>query len=221
MALENTIESIKVALSFPVDGIEIDVHLTKDRIPVLGHDKHLKRISDSKADIANLTLAELRRVKLRNGEAVPTLEGALTVIGSGWVMLDIKADNSAKEVVSIIEKFPRIQFIVSGRYHHQTPEFKRLMPNLKVYLTGFIKPHETFEAARRYKADGLSLNGWSLTPITYRLAKRAGLEMMAYTINWPFVAKFINRFYPDVAICTNYPNRFMHHRKRGLSRDKG
>lgn len=209
LALENTIESIKKALQFPAYGIEIDVRMTKDRVLVLCHDKSLKKVSKSSAEIAHLTLDELKKIKLKNGETVPTLDEALRVIKSGFVVLDIKIDNCAEEVIEAINKFPKIEFVASGQKHTLTPKLKKLKPDLKVYLTGFIKPQETFESAKRYKADGLSLNGWSLNAITYRMAKAANLQMMAYTIDSPLVARFINRFYPDVAICTNHPERFL------------
>jgi len=220
LALENTIEGIKKALGFPIYGIEIDVRMTKDRILVLCHDKSLKRVSKSQAEIANSALSDLRKVRLKNGEVIVTLEEAMQIIGSKFTVLDVKVDNCAEELVATLDKFPNANYVVSTLKHGLAPKLRQLRDDFKIYLSGFIKPSETFDAARRYKANGLSLNAWSLNAITYRLAKRANLEMMAYTINWPFVAKFINRFYPAVAICTDHPERFLNRSRTNGAENK-
>ncbi|MES1168290.1 MAG: glycerophosphodiester phosphodiesterase family protein, partial [Oleiharenicola lentus] len=42
---ENTIAAFRRALALEVDGIELDVHVTKDGVPVVFHDAQLRRLT--------------------------------------------------------------------------------------------------------------------------------------------------------------------------------
>lgn len=56
---ENTIESMREAVSVGADAIEFDVHVTKDGVPVVHHDPTLDRTTNAKGLISDRTLAEL------------------------------------------------------------------------------------------------------------------------------------------------------------------
>lgn len=98
---ENSTELIKKAELFGANGIEIDVKLTKDRIPVLYHDDDLNtRLTQKSPLMGNInqyTYGILNQyVELIHGEKIPKLEDVLTqVIDStslNFVWLDIKGD---------------------------------------------------------------------------------------------------------------------------------
>lgn len=78
---ENTIEMTKMAARLGANGIEIDVRLTKDGIPVIFHDAffsiHTVRDKIWGGWLHNYTFKEVRRMKLRKGGRVPTLEEIL------------------------------------------------------------------------------------------------------------------------------------------------
>jgi glycerophosphoryl diester phosphodiesterase len=59
-APENTRSAFLRALSYPVDGIELDVQMSADGIPVLYHDRTLQRAGGGRRRIADLTLDQLR-----------------------------------------------------------------------------------------------------------------------------------------------------------------
>ncbi|MDD7732581.1 MAG: glycerophosphodiester phosphodiesterase family protein [Firmicutes bacterium] len=48
------------AAKYPIAGFELDVHLTKDGVPVICHDEDIKRTSNGSGLIKDMTLAELR-----------------------------------------------------------------------------------------------------------------------------------------------------------------
>src|SRR5437764_9218142 len=62
VAPENTIVSFKRALSDGADGVEFDVRLASDRVPVCIHDPDLRRIGLREGLIANLSSSELARI---------------------------------------------------------------------------------------------------------------------------------------------------------------
>lgn len=110
---ENTLEMIGVTENFGSTGIEIDVRLTKDNVPVLYHDEdiniRLTKKSPLNGPISDYTFAEISRfIRLVNGEKIPTLEDALLkVIDStslNVVWLDMKSVNNAMAKVIPIQQ---------------------------------------------------------------------------------------------------------------------
>ncbi|WP_233121453.1 glycerophosphodiester phosphodiesterase family protein [Tersicoccus sp. Bi-70] len=75
---EHTRAAYLQALEDGADGVECDIHLTRDGHPVLWHDDTLDRTSDGTGDVANLTLAAMRRLDVSSwkGAAIPTRFGA-------------------------------------------------------------------------------------------------------------------------------------------------
>ncbi|MGZ3915522.1 MAG: glycerophosphodiester phosphodiesterase [Flavisolibacter sp.] len=97
---ENSLEMMRMAARLGANGVEIDVRLTKDKVPVIIHDSFLSihTIQDSlfAGLVSHYTLAELKEKELRKGGQVPTLEEALHTIlyqtPLELVWLDIKKE---------------------------------------------------------------------------------------------------------------------------------
>ncbi|MFI6445967.1 glycerophosphodiester phosphodiesterase [Kitasatospora sp. NPDC050543] len=73
---ENTLPSIESALAAGADAVEVDVRLTRDRVPVLLHDDTLERLWRDPRPLRSLTLEQLDGVGVP-GLRVPTLADAL------------------------------------------------------------------------------------------------------------------------------------------------
>jgi glycerophosphoryl diester phosphodiesterase len=105
-ASENTTQIIEMASRFGATGIEIDVRLTKDGVPILYHDVSLSERLIQKngmvGPIENYTYAQLNALVrlVRNGERIPTLREALeTAVYNTplrFVWMDIKFHGSLK-----------------------------------------------------------------------------------------------------------------------------
>ena len=112
-ASENSVEIIKMASRLGATGVEIDVRLTRDGVPILFHDATLNERLIQKngmvGPIENYSYAQLNNlVKLVNGERIPTLREALNetvyntplryvwldtkFIGSMQILRDIQAE---------------------------------------------------------------------------------------------------------------------------------
>lgn len=63
-APENTLSSFYLGLLQGANGIETDVQLTKDGVPVLFHDDTVDRVSDGHGKLSNYTLEELKKLKI-------------------------------------------------------------------------------------------------------------------------------------------------------------
>src|SRR6187402_1946261 len=86
-APENTLPAISAALAAGFDYVEVDVALTADRQPVLMHDPEVDRTTDGSGALADLTLAEVRKLDAGAwfdphfaGTRVPTLHEFLDVL---------------------------------------------------------------------------------------------------------------------------------------------
>ena len=59
---ENTMLAFRKAAEVGTDGIELDVHATKDGVLVVQHDERVDRTTDGTGRICDLRFEELRRV---------------------------------------------------------------------------------------------------------------------------------------------------------------
>jgi glycerophosphoryl diester phosphodiesterase len=89
-APENTMAAFQAALAAGADGVELDVHLTADGIPVVIHNARVDATTDGVGLVNDLSLAEIRRLDAGShfavtdefaGERVPTLEEVLATYG--------------------------------------------------------------------------------------------------------------------------------------------
>ncbi|MFP7493721.1 glycerophosphodiester phosphodiesterase [Terribacillus saccharophilus] len=60
-APENTMAAFRLAELMQADGIETDVQLTKDQVPVIIHDESINRTTNKRGLVRNLTYDELRQ----------------------------------------------------------------------------------------------------------------------------------------------------------------
>ena len=92
----NTLAAFEKAIELGADGIEFDVHLSADGVPVVIHDFAVDGTTDGSGRVADLTLAQLRQLDAGStfdpafaGERIPTLEEVLKCIG-GRLLLNIE-----------------------------------------------------------------------------------------------------------------------------------
>jgi glycerophosphoryl diester phosphodiesterase len=210
LALENTLPSIELARLLGVDAIEFDVRMTKDHHLVLCHDATLDRVSDSSARIRDLSLRQLKKVKLRDGESrVPSLKEALSAVDGTPVIIELKENGCEQELLKVIAKFPSLDITIASFKLEVLSLLREMRPDLKLYANEHTRPTEIIHIAKRLKLDGVGLNFWLLNPLTYHLAKKETLNIFVYTVNNRFLGKFIGWLYPRIAICSDYPEQFL------------
>ena len=59
---ESTLSAYQGAIDVGADGLECDIRLTKDEVPICFHDRTTKRIAGVNKRVAALTLTELRKI---------------------------------------------------------------------------------------------------------------------------------------------------------------
>jgi glycerophosphoryl diester phosphodiesterase len=93
-APDNTVESFKLALRLGATGLESDVWLTADGVPVLDHDGVVR------SGLRRRTIPDLRRAELPSH--IPSLEELYAECGAGFhLSLDVKHVPAAARVVDV------------------------------------------------------------------------------------------------------------------------
>ena len=120
---ENTVEAIRLAQSFGATGIELDIRMTSDGVPVLFHDVTLSERAIQKnglvGPIENYSFAQLSSlVRLINGERIPSLDQALAAIFNNtslrYVWLDMKVPGPMARVRELQQLYMQKAF-ATGR----------------------------------------------------------------------------------------------------------
>lgn len=64
--LENTLEALKSAFDMGVDGVEFDVQLSADMVPMVFHDRSLMRLTGVENNIDHVSVGELSKIRQVN-----------------------------------------------------------------------------------------------------------------------------------------------------------
>ena len=110
---ENTLSAFQRAIELGSDYIELDVHLSKDGIPVVIHDTHLSRTTNHILNerVNDKTLKEIKALdaglwfnEAYIGEKIPTLEEVLLLDrNKTGLMIEIKKSHSScKKIVKAV-----------------------------------------------------------------------------------------------------------------------
>jgi glycerophosphoryl diester phosphodiesterase len=96
-APENTVESFRKALELGADGVEMDVHLSRDGEVVVIHDDTVDRTTDGTGAVGSMTLAQLKRLdagvrfgKEWAGARIPTLTEVFEALGRVNLRIELK-----------------------------------------------------------------------------------------------------------------------------------
>ncbi len=101
-APENSLEAFRLAVEHDY-GIELDVQITKDDIPVVFHDANLKRVCNVDNNIRDLTFMELQKLRLfSSNEHIPLFTDVLRIIdGRVPVIVELKSKGTDVKVCDI------------------------------------------------------------------------------------------------------------------------
>jgi glycerophosphoryl diester phosphodiesterase len=89
---ENTLGAFRRALALEADGIELDVHVTSDGVPVVFHDATLRRLTGRAGRVSRRTWAQLAPLRVRGSEPIPRLVDVLKLTrGLAVVQIELKS----------------------------------------------------------------------------------------------------------------------------------
>lgn len=134
---ENSISAIKDAIALGVDFVELDVRSSQDGVLVLMHDDSIDRTTTGHGLVAEMSLAELKKVNLLNHDGsvstlqIPTLAEVFVAAKGGVIThLDLK-DYSDETLAAIAELAKRAGMDKQLSFYHQQPAvLERILPHL-------------------------------------------------------------------------------------------
>src|SRR5450759_3528125 len=95
LAPENTIAAFDNGLALGADGVELDVHLSRDGVVVVHHDRTLDRTTTLRGPIAERTAEELQRA------SVPSLADVLARCRDPRIIIEMKVNHQALAAATI------------------------------------------------------------------------------------------------------------------------
>jgi glycerophosphoryl diester phosphodiesterase len=227
---ENTLAAFERAISAGANAIEFDVRLTADGHPVVMHDPQVDRTTDGHGLVRDLTLAQMKRLRIVTSDGdvaeVPTLTEALTCC-LGRVTVDIELKNIPGEAdfepdgQGVAEATVRALEEAGGSASAIVSSFNpwalgRVRDSAPTIVTGLLTNHEVEAAAGLAFAQERGF-GWIL-PVVRQLraadpgfvaeAHRAGISVGTWITDVP--AEVVALFRSGVdAVATNDPEAVM------------
>ena len=131
-APENTLEAFLLAIEQGADGIELDVQLSKDGVPVVIHDETVDRVTGQSGFVKDFTLQELKEmVVLRERFAkyrdarIPTLREVLDAVRPSGIAVNIELKTGIywypeieKKVAAIVEETGMKDRVIYSSFNH-------------------------------------------------------------------------------------------------------
>jgi glycerophosphoryl diester phosphodiesterase len=130
-APENTLHALQQAVALGVDGLEFDLRLSKDGVPVVMHDPTLDRTTSAKGLVGDYTVDALRRVDagarfspdqgrtypfLGTGIHVPTLEEVLALIPDLPLIIELKTAEVARPAYEVLRRTGNLGRVIIGSF---------------------------------------------------------------------------------------------------------
>ncbi|MFZ7132210.1 MAG: glycerophosphodiester phosphodiesterase [Eubacteriales bacterium] len=217
---ENTMKAFEKALMLSADGLELDIHLTKDQRLVVIHDFTLNRTTNGKGLIKDVTYRELCSLdagswfspQFRN-EKIPLLKDVFHLVDNieHTINIEIKAGNryypSIEELIlEEIHKWAKCNIILSSFDHFALRNIKLNDPDKTtgiLYEASFIDICNY--AIDKVNADALHPNYMTLDKDLFQNAKKNCLQINPYTVDHPLTMKNLINLGVDHLI-TNYPD---------------
>ncbi|WP_186578287.1 glycerophosphodiester phosphodiesterase [Aquibacillus kalidii] len=200
LAPENTMPAFDLAYQMGADGIETDVQLTKDHVPVLIHDENVRRTTDGTGFVQDYTLEELQKLDAGSwfsehyaGTTIISLDQFLSWIKDKNLKINIELKNNVidyknleKIVYDLLKKYDVLTRTVISTFNAES--VKRLEGIDKDLTTAFLtssKIKDLVGYSKNLGATGLHIRYRLLNRSIVRNAHSNNMYVATYTVNRP------------------------------------
>lgn len=199
-APENTLLAFAKAIGIGATYVETDVQASSDGVAVIAHDPDLKRIGGRDVRIDQLTMAELRRIDLGEGQGFCSLAEALDTFPETRFNIDVKSAAAVAPTVSaIVAANASNRVLVSSFSEGRRVAVLRDLPGVVssssarrfviALLAGKVGLSPAVRAALRgLVAVQIPERALGMTTVSERMLRRlnaAGVEVHVWTVNDP------------------------------------
>ena len=218
---ENTMLAFEKALEAGCEGIELDVHLTRDGELVIVHDETIDRTSDQKGWVKDLTYEELSQADFSyryRGEVpfqkIPTLREYFDLVRDRDIVTNIELKTGVCEYPGIEEKVWALireydladKLVISSFNHHSVMRMKAIAPSL---VCGFLSETWILDAGAYVRDHGVECyhpQFYMLTEAETADLKAHGVRLNTWTVNEEADIRRMIRLGVD-GIISNFPDR--------------
>lgn len=220
LAPENTFASFDRALDAGADGIEFDLQLSKDNVPVVIHDESLERTTSGKGMVYDFDLDDLKSFDAGtwfaaefSGERIPTLDELFDRYEKSSLLFNLELKKSVidypgleEAVLNCIADHELEERVIISSFNHQSLiKCKKINPHIRTGMLYFEELESPWERA-------LSLGCYSVHPLFYYLQaaevidgfKKHKLPIYTWTVNDPEQMEYLVKNEIE-AIITDYP----------------
>lgn len=222
-APENTLPAFEKAVDIGADGVELDIHLSRDGRLVVIHDEMLDRTTNGHGFVKDFTLAELKKLDASKTMTnsgfcnlrIPTLGEVYELLADTELLVNVEVKNSIFLYPGILEKAleAEAKYGMSGRVlyssfnHYAMQELKRISPQSKtglLYSTMLIDP---WSAAMAANADALHpfFPCIANTPCMIPKCRKNGIAVNTWTVDEPEYIRAMLMLGVD-SVITNKPD---------------
>ncbi|MYL46716.1 glycerophosphodiester phosphodiesterase [Virgibacillus halodenitrificans] len=195
---ENTFAAYLEAERVGVDGIELDVQLTKDNQIVVIHDSTVNRTTNGIGKVKDYTLEEIKQLDNGSwfapefdGEKVPTLTEVLEWLQTNKLLLNIELKNETnivpyleELVIKEIEKHNLVErVIISSFNHYSIRKINKLNSKIECAILFLEKLYEPWNYATTVRAKGLHSYNPKTSDAMIREAQERGYPVRVFTVN--------------------------------------
>lgn len=219
---ENTMLAFRKAVETGCDGIETDLHMTKDGVIVICHDEKIDRTTDGTGFIGNYTYEELSKFDagIKYGEhfkreRIPSIDEFLNYVKDKNLLINFELKNNIilykeleKKVIQKVYDFGMERNIILSSFNHYSMiRVKEIDSSIKTGLLYEATLYKVDEYAEMVGADALHpFYPAIMDKIVVEDIKKKGIIINAYTVNDEEDMKKLIRLGID-GIITNYPDK--------------
>ena len=210
---ENTLIAFEKAIHLGVDGIELDVHLSSDNELIVIHDETVDRTTNGKGEVNQLSLKELKALKIENTAEIPTLTEVLDLVNQRcFINIELKGIGTPKPVIQLIahyiseKNWDYNHFLISSFDWKMLEETHSLDPKIKIGVL-------TEESIDNALAFAKNINAFAINPYYKLLSKenvilmqQNGFEIYPWTVNSKNAIQKIKSFNVN-GIISDFPDR--------------
>ncbi len=183
-ATENTLRAFALALEQGANGIELDVHATRDGVCVVHHDALLPALGGRRDAIADLTWAELVERHLPSGDPIPTLAAVFDLVGArATIYVEVKGRGIASQVAAVLNAYPTADSAVHAFDHRIPVAIKAMRPSTPIGLLSTSYPLSLEGLLADSGARTLWQHVDQIDEALVHAVHARSLELMAWTAN--------------------------------------
>ncbi len=234
-APENTLAAFRRGLALGADGIECDVHMSRDGELVVIHDATLERTTDGRGRVSDRTLGELKALDAGSwygpefaGERVPTLAEVFAEVRAAeassararWCFVELKHGSDRypgieeKLVLAIAGSGLLERVAVISFDHGAIATIRAMAPTLRAGVLYDARPVDSVGLALSAGASWIGPSVKWVNGPEVAQARSAGLEVFVWTANDPEGMRRVLEL-GVTAAGSDYPDRLLALRDSG------